>query len=180
MRSTGHNFLLAPNLGGQNLGEVGYGEHPQPSVLISSVPSEQQQTLHHLHQQDPVARVGSQFFSSQGISPVQGHVVGLEEVARQQDACSQAGTGPQHTVTSPLYGGIPSDGHQLDLLNAMSQIDGFSSPLGMYVPKVIKDRIWKGEFVEFADLLPHNRPIVEMEHSLSAYVVHLARGIPCL
>ena len=88
--------------------------------------------------------------------------------------------GQQGVVTSPPCGEFPTMTplltHQPGLVNAVSQIDSMASPLGMYVPQAIKDRVWKGEFVEFADLLPQNRPVVEMEQSLSTYLGSAAQA----
>ena len=60
--------------------------------------------------------------------------------------------------------------YQPGLLNAMGSIDNFSFPVGMYVPQALKQHIWKGELIEFSDLLPQNRGFVEAEGWLSAYV----------
>ena len=64
----------------------------------------------------------------------------------------------------------PQPHYQPGLVNSMSAIDSFSSPVGMYVPQTVKDRLWKGEFIELADPLAHNRPAVETEQWLSAYM----------
>ena len=60
--------------------------------------------------------------------------------------------------------------HQTGLLSTMSQIDSMASPVGMYVPQSVKEKVWKGEFIDFSNLLPQNRPQVELEEFMSAYV----------
>ena len=42
----------------------------------------------------------------------------------------------------------------------IGQLDTLTAPIGTHVHKNIREKIWRGEFIEFAELLPQNRAFV--------------------
>ena len=58
-----------------------------------------------------------------------------------------------HSGTSPRFGAMMLD-------PSASQLDTFTAPAGAHIPLSLKEKIWRGEYVEFSDLLPQNRAFV--------------------
>ena len=92
-----------------------------------------------------------------------------------QGACNLRSLPPQEYPQAPVMdfsqlAGAHIQAPQPGLLNDMSRIDNLSAPVGMYVPQSVKEKIWQGKFVDFENLLPQNRAIVEAEEWIQACV----------